>query len=178
MNPLNPWRKCIWLFINFALLAQLSVSWAGEIVAVPLVPNKIETPGNLCDQENPDFDELRYSEKLPHCARRVSSEDRAKIYDKYKIPLKCRPNYTIDHFIPLSIGGSNSPKNLWPEHRLIKLTRFHFEEEIHEKVSTGQVTQKEAIEIVRQKKLNPDLAELQSQNGGDCNKFIWTEAVN
>jgi hypothetical protein len=100
--------------------------------------------------------------------RNVSSETKAKIYDLYKIPLHCRYRYTIDHFIPLSIGGDNSPANLWPEHKLVKKTRMSLEEDLFEELKQGTITQKEAIEQIIQTKTTLKSA---PQGSGPCDKI-------
>ena len=173
-------KRWVRLVLSITFLSQTAFSRGFDdgVVNVPLKPNTVVTPGDLCSKSNHDFDEYRYSAHIAHCARNVSSEDRAKIYDQYKIPTKCRHLYTIDHFIPLSIGGSNSPKNLWPEHRAIKLTRFHFEEEIMHDVQSGRLSQAEAVAKVREEKHNPDLASIDTRNSDDCNKFVITQPEN
>lgn len=125
--------------------------------AMPKVPDREKTPGNLCDVKDPDYAGNRYKAKIPYCERNVSSELKVVIYEQYGIPANERKNYTIDHFIPLSIGGNNGPENLWPEHRKIKETRINFETEIFEAVRDGSLTQKEAIERVEYEKMHPNL---------------------
>lgn len=48
--------------------------------------------------------------------RDVSAKTKSAIYAEYGIPAKHygRP-YQIDHLVPLGLGGSNDPANLWPE---------------------------------------------------------------
>ena len=47
--------------------------------------------------------------------RNVSTKLKNEIKDSYKIPPVYRNNFTIDHFIPLSLGGTNDARNLWPQ---------------------------------------------------------------
>jgi len=86
-----------------------------SLLIYPHTPNATVTPGSLCDTQNADFIEFRYQEHIPYCARNVSSVLKAKIYEQYGIPEADRDQFTIDHLIPLSIGGSNDRSNLWPE---------------------------------------------------------------
>src|SRR5690606_24877032 len=86
-------------------------------------------------------------------------ETKAQIYEMYGVPAKERRRYTIDHFIPLSIGGNNSMENLWPEHKRIKNTRPNLEMEIYELVSSGQITQREGIRRIVEAKMNPPNAQ-------------------
>lgn len=111
----------------------------------PPIPDSTMSPGELCTEDNPDFKELRYGEKIPYCTRNVSYEQRQAIYDAYGIPKEDRKQYTIDHLLPLSIGGSNHPRNLWPEHQEVKKSRANFETELYRRISTGAITQEQAV---------------------------------
>jgi len=124
------------------------------VYAYPLIPNPKVTQGELCSKDNPDFEALRYLEKIPYCKRNVSFEKRQEIYDKYRIPETCRHRYTIDHFIPLAIGGDNSDSNLWPEHVLVKELRPNLELELYLGLKKGQLTQDEAIDTIIHEKMN------------------------
>lgn len=132
-------KACV--LIGFLLNVNLAYAY-------PLVPDPRITQGEVCTKSDPDFSYYRYQEKIPYCERNVDWHQREKIYDKYKIPSKCRGRYTIDHLIPLSIGGNNSDANLWPEHKLVKATRPLLEQELFEAVKRGELTQKEAIDII------------------------------
>ena len=84
----------------------------------PIKPNP---SGDVCTKQNKHFKELRYAEKIAYCYRSVSTSLKKKIYNSYGIDWEDREHYTIDHIIPLSLGGSNSEKNLWPEHISLKM---------------------------------------------------------
>jgi hypothetical protein len=139
------------------IIAFSSVTFAADKYQ-PRVPDQKLTPGDLCSTKNPDFDRHRYKEKIPYCERNVTTAQKSKIYEMYNVPESKWQNYTIDHFIPLSIGGSNAVGNLWPEHRKIKELRQDLEVEIFYQVERGEITQKEAIEIITDAKLNPPRA--------------------
>mgnify|MGYP007051694660 CR=1 FL=1 len=124
-------------------------------VAYPLTPNLQFTRGDLCSERNPDFVGYRYEEKIPFCQRNVPQALKKQIYDLYQIPTKCRHLFTIDHLIPPSIGGSNEPINLWPEHHDLKKTRFYLEQEVFEKLRDGILNQQEAIDMIFKDKFNP-----------------------
>jgi hypothetical protein len=42
---------------------------------------------------------------------------RDEILTRYGLPPGTHPDYEIDHLIPLCLGGSDDPSNLWPEPR-------------------------------------------------------------
>lgn len=129
-------------------------------LAYPLTPNPERTPGDLCSTQNPDFKEYRYQEKVPYCQRNVSYETKTRIYQDYGIPNSCRGRFTVDHLIPLSMGGSNEPTNLWPEHTFVKQMRPELELETYERLRSGELTQAEAIAIILEAKRNPQIMEL------------------
>lgn len=117
-------------------------------LAFPLIPSLELTPGHLCEVEDSDFKEYRYQEQIPYCKRSVSSSRKHHIYDQYGIPKHCRHRYTIDHLIPLALGGSNANENLWPEHVLVKDTRSGLEIRLYWALRKGQITQQEAVHTV------------------------------
>lgn len=131
-------------FVLFLTITLISI----QALAYPLIPDLEITPSSVCNVRNPDFKEYRYREQIPYCGRNVSTSLKAYIYSLYQIPKKCRGNYTIDHFIPLSIGGDNSLENLWPEHKNVKAERPNLEWDIYQKLKNGVITQKKAINII------------------------------
>ncbi len=137
-----------------SILAVTGAVWAEE---VPLTPNPDYTTGDYCTKQDPDFDGYRYEEKIPYCRRGVSQHRKRQVYEAYAIPDRCKRNYTVDHFIPLSMGGSNKFENLWPEHKAIKHTRETLEQEIYDQLRRGEISQKEAVEIIIDSKMNPPM---------------------
>ena len=121
----------------------------------PVAPEPEVTPGELCTTKNPDFKEFRYDERIPYCERNVSTGRKTFIYEVYAVRPSVRHKYTIDHLIPLSLGGSNSDENLWPEHKAIKALRQNLEWDLYLELSRGQITQEEAVEIIHEAKFNP-----------------------
>lgn len=126
-----------------------------QISAFPFTPDETLTTGSLCSTHDPDFEEFRYRENIAYCKRSVSSSDKEKIYRTYGVSQKCRKEYTIDHFIPLSVGGTNRPDNLWPEPKSIKALRKDLEMELFKAIRDGKITQDEAIQRIRDAKFNP-----------------------
>ncbi len=148
-------------FICFFLSVNLAFSF-------PLVPDPEITQGDLCTKRDPDFVMYKYQEKIPYCERNVSWAKRQKIYDEYRIPSRCRHKYTIDHFIPLSLGGNNADTNLWPEHVLVKATRLQLEEELYLTLAQGKINQKEAIDIIVREKTTEKHSLLNTKSESEC----------
>lgn len=129
------------LLLFLPLLISLSIFY-------PQIPNSQISPGDECSISNSDFSGYRYSENIPYCKRNVSSYLKKSIYEQYNVPVSERGNYTIDHIIPLSIGGSNDVRNLWPEHKQVKATRQNLELCLYEKLRDNYIRQKEAINLI------------------------------
>ncbi|MGE4133062.1 MAG: hypothetical protein AB7F86_15580 [Bdellovibrionales bacterium] len=132
------------------------LSFSAGAHEVPRKPDPALTPADYCQPEGSDFEEYRYQEQVAVCIRNVSRELKAKIYEQYGIPEECRSRYTVDHFIPLFMGGSNRAQNLWPEHKAIKATRQNLEQETYLELNRGEITYEEAVKrIVRAKEHPP-----------------------
>ncbi len=104
-----------------------------------------------CKLNEKDFREIRY-ENVPVCKRNVSSELKRDIYKDYGIPVEDRKDYTIDHMVPLSMGGSNKKTNLWPQHK--NITTAPLEAEVFRRLSKGDITHAEAIKTILDHKLD------------------------
>ena len=131
----------------------------------PTQPDTGLTPGSLC--QNPDYE--RYAEKIPYCNRNVDSSTKREIireYDSelgYSIGEMDRQDFKIDHFIPLSIGGSNSEDNLWPQHKSVYSLTDKIEDLLHLTLEKSVLKQAEAIEKIRYIKFNLDEAKQMEQ---------------
>lgn len=154
-----------------ATLTALSIAFSlsPESQAYPVVPDPVKTQGDFCDEKDPDFTQYRYQEQIPYCRRNVTWFRREQIYDLYQVPDACRHRYTVDHFIPLALGGNNDDVNLWPEHVHVKATRPYLEQELFLAMDRGEITQKEAVEIIVKEKTKHKntLALLGKKRGGD-----------
>lgn len=124
---------------------------------IPVNPDVEKTPGEFCSKKDKDFLEYRYPENMEYCERNVDQWLKTKIYKAYNVPLDCKHRYTVDHLVPLALGGNNSPENLWPEHILVKKTRQELEQKLYEAVRKGELKSQEAVEIVLKEKLELQL---------------------
>lgn len=125
----------------------------------PPTPDGRLTPGSICA----DADEHRYPEEVPYCRRGVDGERKIGVFNSYievgyKIDMRRRSDYKIDHLIPLCAGGSNEVDNLWPEFISLYTLLDPIEPAICGKMALGRLRQKHAIEIVLRAKHNPDEA--------------------
>lgn len=130
-----------------------------EAQSFPVVPFRQYTPGSLCTTSDGDFTQYRYRERIPYCERNVSVSLKKKIFKLYQVPARCESLYTIDHFYPLSLGGSNHPDNLWPEHKDVKTARQDVEFKLYQDLKNGRITQAQALAKIEGAKMNPPLAD-------------------
>ncbi len=146
--------KAIQTFVLGVVLLISSLSFAAE--QFPIGPNPQMTPGDLCEN-SPN---RRYKEDIPYCNRNVDTSLKNQIiadYDKefgFSIRQMNRQDFKIDHFIPLSIGGSNSKSNLWPQHKSVYMVTDPLEQELSNKMVEGKILQAEAVRVIREAKLN------------------------
>jgi len=112
-------------------------------------PNDNLTPGHLCTPKDPDFDEYRYAEQIPHCARNVNHATRVKVSAPYGVNEEELKNYQVDHLIPLALGGSNAEKNLWPVPYAKARAKAKVEYMTYNDLKDGRITQNEAIARIR-----------------------------
>ena len=118
-----------------------------------LTPDIDVAPGDLCTRNNKDFDGYRYNERIAHCKRRVSKSTKKKVCARQGVSdSERRKYYTVDHIIPLSIGGSNSMKNLWCQHRDIHTGNLEFW--VYNQLKDGSMTHAESIEYILDYKFN------------------------
>lgn len=73
------------------------------------------------------------------------------MYTTYNIPAIERKDYTVDHLLPLSIGGSNQITSLWPQHKSISTAKL--EGLIYNKLEKSVISYKEAVDAVLSHKI-------------------------
>jgi hypothetical protein len=103
------------------------------------LPDATLTPGDTLQVTERDICYAGYSSKV----RNVPSNVKDKVYRSYGVTHHLPGEYEVDHLIPLSIGGSNSVRNLWPEPRdgivWNALVKDRLEDLLHRLVCKGKV---------------------------------------
>ena len=89
-------RGLVFLFLTQAVFAEQ--------------PNAKLTPGDTFDVTAQDVCVPGYAKKV----RAVPAWLKRQAYAEYGITQSKTGDYEVDHLIPLSLGGSNSIRNLWP----------------------------------------------------------------
>ena len=138
---------CIYLF---------AASIAFATINFPTAPDLALTPGAVCSAPN----DLRYPEKIPYCDRDVNRDEKWLVIANYMkkfdftIDHVNRDQFKIDHYIPLCMGGANTVENLWPQHQTVYSVSDPLEVALCERLAKGIITQKMAIEKIKEGKLN------------------------
>lgn len=113
-------------------------------------PNTELTPGDII--ENATRETVCSSGYSKRMRRDLVKKDKEKIYERYGLPYDSK-HYQIDHFIPISIGGSNDPKNLWPQ-PIVNNAGFIEKQQVanylHNKVCEGSIDIRDAQIAVKQ----------------------------
>ena len=88
-------------FLTQAVLAQQPT---------PILPDAKLTPGDKFEVTAQDVCVPGYAKKV----RAVLAWLKRQAYAQYRITQYKTGDYEVDHLIPLSLGRSNSIRNLWP----------------------------------------------------------------
>jgi hypothetical protein len=101
------------------------------------MPDHAKTPGDVAQRSEATVCRIGDARR----ERAVSYRTRDRVYLAYGIPRGRRKGlYRIDHLIPLELGGSNRPSNLWPQTYADSKRKDRVEGELHEAVCTGAMT--------------------------------------
>jgi hypothetical protein len=125
------------------VLLALCLLWNVGALAqqpTPFLPYPDLTPGGVFDDVTlQDICTPGYSKKV----RAVTKALRDQAYKSYGITSYQPGEYQLDHLIPLSIGGSNSILNLWPQSNNTSpwnaRTKDALEQRLRKLVCSGQV---------------------------------------
>jgi hypothetical protein len=128
-------RALALLFLTQAILAQQPT---------PILPDPKLTPGDTFDVTAQDVCVPGYAKKV----RAVPAWLKRQAYAEYGITEYKTGDYEVDHLVPLSLGGSNSIRNLWPQSTKTSpwnsFVKDALERKLHRLVCTGQLDLKTA----------------------------------
>lgn len=114
----------------------------------PILPDPKLTPGSTFPVTRADVCVPGYSKKV----RDVPVALKREVLRRYGVSPQDRRDYEIDHLIPLSIGGSNSIRNLWPQSRKTSPwnagKKDFLEDRLHKLVCSGAVDMAEAQKAI------------------------------
>ncbi|HEV7704279.1 MAG TPA: hypothetical protein VGO46_08300 [Gemmatimonadaceae bacterium] len=112
------------------------------------MPNSRITPGDIFDVTTADICVPGYTKKV----RDVPAEVKRQAYARYGVRSHEPGEYEVDHLVSLSLGGSNSIRNLWPES--FRTTPWNayvkdqLENELHRRVCAGEMDLEKAQQVI------------------------------
>jgi HNH endonuclease len=106
-------KSAAWVICAVLLLLPVHVSRSQEVLGQPrpILPDPKLTARDVFEVSAQDICVPGYSKKV----RNVPTALKRQAYARYDISQWKTGDYEVDHLIPLSLGGSNSIKNLWPQ---------------------------------------------------------------
>ena len=76
------------------------------------------------------------------------------VFRIYQIPWRRRPEFKIDHLIPVDLGGADTIDNLWPQSIAIKpynvKRKEYLTKQLLSLIAAGQITLPEAQKEIRE----------------------------
>ena len=120
--------------ISFLALVRLAPPTHAQQAAPTesVLPNPTLTPGDVLDVTLADIQVRGYSSKV----RDVPISVKRQVYASYGIERWNKGEYEMDHLVSLSLGGSNSKRNLWPESYLTEPWNAHTKDQLEYKLLT------------------------------------------
>jgi hypothetical protein len=116
----------------------------------PFVPDPARTPGAALEVTAADICVPGYSKRV----RDVPTDVKRQVYASYGVRTHQPGEYEIDHLINLSLGGSNSVRNLWPQSFRTSpwnaRVKDELEVELHRRVCAGTLDLAKAQRIIAQ----------------------------
>jgi hypothetical protein len=158
------------MYILYILRAFAFLLFLAQVVLAeqptPILPDPRLTPGDTFDVAAEDVCVPGYAKKV----RAVPAWLKRQAYAEYGITDYKTGDYEVDHLIPLSLGGSNSIRNLWRQSTKTSpwnsYVKDALERKLHKLVCAGQLDLKTAqseiasnsIEAYRNEEVNDHLS--------------------
>jgi hypothetical protein len=105
----------------------------------PIRPDPKLTPGNVFPNVTVEqIMQKGYANKLNGGVRHVTAAIKRHVFAEYfgRVP-GMQGHYEIDHLISLELGGSNDPKNLWPESYYTEPFNAHVKDKLEDRMAAN-----------------------------------------
>ena len=105
----------------------------------PIRPDPKLTPGAVFTNVTVEqITQKGYANKLNGGVRHVTAAVKRQVFTEYfgRIP-GMQGHYEIDHLISLELGGSNDPKNLWPESYYTEPFNAHVKDKLEDRMAAN-----------------------------------------
>ena len=113
------------------------------------MPDPVLTPGAVVEVDQATMCKVGYAASVRHYDRGL----RNRIFESYGLRDVDRRDYELDHLVPLSLGGVDDVRNIWPESRKSEPwnaeVKDTLEDVLHREVCAGRVPLQEAQEAIR-----------------------------
>lgn len=86
---------------------------------------------------------------MAYCQRNIGAAEKDQVAKWYGIPKSDYSKYEFDHFIPLNCGGSNDPRNLWPQPLAEAHDKDKVEDQVYYGLKSGKMTQQQGVDLIR-----------------------------
>jgi len=127
---------------------NITINNTNKTLIKVIYPNSTMTPGDILSNNLTEICASGYSDSV----RDVSQADRNAVYAEYLLsPNQPEGSFEVDYLVPLSLGGSNNIKNLWPqpaEPRPGYKEKDRLETYYHNQVCNGEMDLREAQVIM------------------------------
>jgi hypothetical protein len=117
------------------------------VVVSAQLPDNYKTPGATLKVKNADVCKADYAASV----KAIAGWQRSEALERYGI----RPegfSGELDHLVPVALGGSNDPNNLWPFHAQGDFTldaKNALAARLHDMVCAGKISLKDAQDAFR-----------------------------
>lgn len=129
-------------WVSLGVLLGVALAQPEKVV----VPNTKYTTGALCTQTDVNFSgKFRYKAHIPYCNRSVTYKEKVKVGSEYGVKRTAWKNYEFDHLFPLSVGGSDSPQNIWPQPIEQAHVKDRIEDAVYLAMRKGTMSQHDAL---------------------------------
>jgi hypothetical protein len=98
-------------------------------------PDPAKTPGAVLTRKSSDVCTLGWA----GAHRNVPYGVRHQVMSAYGVPHEKWKNYELDHLISLELGGSNDPRNLWPQRYPQAYSKDSLENALHRAVCSNRL---------------------------------------
>lgn len=142
----------VFLCMTFVgLLVFFITSAVGVAVAFDVyMPDLSKTPGDVLTTDAKVLCKDHYTKTVRSVPLKIAKQ----VFTLYGIPYAQHSKYEVDHLISLELGGSNDPKNLWPQKYCTKSDCFGAREKdvvetnLHMRICAGRIGVADAQHII------------------------------
>lgn len=112
--------------LEISLVGFLFLAGCAKPQPIPIRPDPGITPGAIATLDTSKVCQSGYSKTVRH----TSAALKLRVYRAYGLASQPRADFEVDHLIPLSLGGADAERNLWPESYTTKPWNAHVKDRL------------------------------------------------